>query len=1115
MATVLGLDLGVTSIGWAVLDEDMEGAPTRIIACGSRIFESCVDDKTKTPLNQARRGKRLLRRQIARRRQRRDLVRGILVRSGLWPADLGTDPEGDAGACNRLGDPYRLRAEGLDRRLEPHEFGRVLLAFSKRRGFQSNRKAGKQDDDEPKPAEDADDQDQPTQTDQGIADLHKRIQADGARTLGEWLWKHAERRGADLLIRNRLGNRRIWTERAMLREEFDALWTAQAAHHPALLTEARRAELYRAIFWQRPLKAPPASAEGCAYEPPRAVIIRTKSRSTGKPVERPGTVTPPRAAWAWPLMQRWRYWQSIANLRWRDPKTLAELEPSADQRRKLAEALERSGKLTWATIRKHLGLHKGIKLNLEDSTGDKGLRGNTTAAHLRAVLDEDWDGLDAWIAAKGSERLRRQFAKAQAEAAAQAQRRPVVRATGEVLPPLPPPSAVEVAQDLLVADLLTIDDHPTDGPVPLLNRLQTDWGFTLAEAGSLAKVELERQPGRCCLRAARRMLPHLMAGKDLHAAAQAAGYMRRDQERHAAAVRLDEPPRLRNPVVGRALTELRRVVNAILARHGTPDRIRVEVAREAGMSPRQLAESAYERKQLEKLNAEADDWWRQQCPGRTPKRDDRTAYRLWKRQGTRCLYCDQAIAGHQLTDGSTQIDHILPYSQTQDDSFGNKALVHAACNQAKGNRTPREWLDQQGHAELMARARTMRDLPGGVLKRLLAENAEVAEFHARALNDTRWITSAVLRWLETLWPSHEADDRHAARVEAPRGSTTATLRGQWGLLKILGGDAGAKNRADHRHHALDAVVIACTSRRIYRLASEAYVNRQRSLDVPDPWPTFRDDVKAALDRIIVSHAIDRRIRGAFHDDTAFGRIGGPEGGECFVSRRRIETLTTAMVKRIVDPTVRSIVEAAIAQYGDAKKAAAAGVVHRDGKTPIQRMRVDAGLKRISLFAARRRDRAYRFHELASNHRLEVRRANDGTLTPYLVRMLDHARATRLWERAKRDGRNPLVALSDDLKPLKDGTRGALTLVLHKSDAVLLDGTEVGRIDKLSLSDHRPNVMIRRHTDAAKAAEADRIHIQSLTDLLARVKPIAVSVLGEVTDDYANRRGGQPGSAASG
>ena len=135
----LGLDLGTNSIGWALIVHDENGDPSALKDCGSRIFQEAVDAKTRTPKNKARRGARAARRQLSRRKHRRQALSELLVENGLLPKDeselhalLLDDKE-----CN----PYLLRKKGLDERLDLHEFGRVLAHLNRRRGFKSNRKA--------------------------------------------------------------------------------------------------------------------------------------------------------------------------------------------------------------------------------------------------------------------------------------------------------------------------------------------------------------------------------------------------------------------------------------------------------------------------------------------------------------------------------------------------------------------------------------------------------------------------------------------------------------------------------------------------------------------------------------------------------------------------------------------------------------------------------------------------------------------------------------------------------------------------------------------------------------------------------------------------------------
>ena len=164
----LGLDLGPTSIGWALIDE----TSARILATGVRIFPEGVgrdQQGGEQSKSQARRTKRGMRRQIARRARRKRELRRLLADGGLLP----NDPV-ELTALLAV-NPYPLRARALDERLEPHELGRVLVHLNQRRGFLSNRKTDKARAKETKGmlAE--------------ISELAKAIERAGCRTVGEYL----------------------------------------------------------------------------------------------------------------------------------------------------------------------------------------------------------------------------------------------------------------------------------------------------------------------------------------------------------------------------------------------------------------------------------------------------------------------------------------------------------------------------------------------------------------------------------------------------------------------------------------------------------------------------------------------------------------------------------------------------------------------------------------------------------------------------------------------------------------------------------------------------------------------------------------------------------------
>ncbi len=126
---ILGLDIGTTSIGFALIDLDTARETGAIVRLGVRIFPEARDPDG-TPLNQTRRAKRMMRRQLRRRRERRRSLNEMLSDNGLLPKFGGDDWRAAMGA-----DPYALRAKGLAEALTPHELGRALYHLSKRRHF--------------------------------------------------------------------------------------------------------------------------------------------------------------------------------------------------------------------------------------------------------------------------------------------------------------------------------------------------------------------------------------------------------------------------------------------------------------------------------------------------------------------------------------------------------------------------------------------------------------------------------------------------------------------------------------------------------------------------------------------------------------------------------------------------------------------------------------------------------------------------------------------------------------------------------------------------------------------------------------------------------------------
>jgi len=197
-------------------------------------------------------------------------------------------------------------------------------------------------------------------------------------------------------------------------------------------------------------------------------------------------------------------------------------------------------------------------------------------------------------------------------------------------------------------------------------------------------------------------------------------------------------------------------------------------------------------------------------------------------------------------------------------------------------------------------------------------------------------------------------DEALIRIETCTGGTTAHLRKRWGLSGILGGEG--KNRADHRHHAVDAMVVGLTSRSAVKRLSDAAARAEElrldrlTAEVLLPWPEFPEEARLALSGVVASHRVRKRARGALHEDTTYGRPRREGGG--VVARKALDKLQDTpravnAVSRIIDPAVRAAVAGAAG--GNPKKA------FRDpeqlpllGKHPIRRARVELARQPVAV-----------------------------------------------------------------------------------------------------------------------------------------------------------------------
>jgi CRISPR-associated endonuclease Csn1 len=855
----LALDLGSTSLGWALIRLDANQQPCAVIKAGVRIFSDGRNPKDGSSLAVTRREARTMRRRRDRLLKRKARMMRTLIEYGFFPVD-----EVQRKSLETL-NPYALRAKGLDEALAPSEFGRALFHINQRRGFKSNRKTDKKDNDS-------------SALKTAINTLRERLKTENCRTVGEWLHKRNET-GQTVRARYRQnktikddGKTKIdkyydlYIDRAMIEHEFDELWKKQAGLNPTLFSEAARADLKDVLLHQRPLK--PVKPGRCTFMPEEE-----------------------RAPLALPSMQRFRIYQEVNHLRILR-EGLKEEPLTLQQRDDLIAALEKNSKRTFTQIKKLLGVGGTAQFNFEDPKREE-LKGNTTNAILgkKEHFGEDWFAFD------------------------------------------------ETKQDTIVLQLVKEENEAR-----LIRWLQDETGIDERRAEAIANAGLPEGYGSLCINALARILPELRRSVvPYNEAVQAAGFehhskLNRNEEIPGITFKIEsidrasgeikqfhihktlpyygeylqrhvgfgtgkpEDPvekrygKIANPTVHIGLNQIRIVVNALIKRYGHPHEVIVEVARDLKQSKEQRKEENVRQAENQKRNERL----RKDIAGilgiseERVHRDDIEKMILWEELSTdvadrKCPYSGVAISAITLLSDKVEVEHILPFSKTLDNSLNNKTVATREANRVKGNRTPGEarqdfiangwnYIDILARAENMRKEKRYRFAEDGY-QRWLKDDAG---FLARALNDTRHLSKVAREYMSLICPN----------TRVIPGQMTAMLRAKFGLNDVLGLN-GEKNRNDHRHHAVDACVIGVTDQGLLqRFAKASASARERQLNrlvenMPLPWASYREHVQRAIDVIWVSHKPDHSHEGAMHNDTAYGlRDNGKIGFHKMVEGKR-------------------------------------------------------------------------------------------------------------------------------------------------------------------------------------------------------------------------------------
>lgn len=827
MNYVLGLDVGITSCGWAVLELNHEDEPVRIVDLNSRIFDKAEAPKTGESLAAPRRMARGIRRLTRRRKFRLHRVRGFLVRHRILTKEeienLYTTPHKT--------DIYELRYRALTEKVSPSDWARLLIFFAKHRGFQSNRKNEKSGEDGLMLA--------------AIGENKKIL--ENYRSVGDMLYSDEKFKDCK---RNKGGTYRFTVSRSMLKEEVQTLFKKQRELGQTFAGEDLEDEYISIFSAQRNFDEGPGANSPYAGDQIEKMIGNCTFED-GKN-DRPPQKRAPKASYAF---MAFNLWQKINHIRVNCKGIERSLE--TEEKNKIAGLAWTKENITYHDLRQITGLDEdtlfsGVTYPLDSTTEE---------AEKKAKF--------SWV--KPYHAMRRALDKVEKNYIRKLSREEI--------------DAIAYAftvykNDKKIRTALAekgIEDNVADVLITHLD------GFS--KFGHLSEY------------ACYKLLPFLEKGEEYYKACDSAGLT------ESPAKKIKD---ITNPVVKRAVTQTMKVIKAVQRKYGNPVEVHIELARELARSFKDRAAMDHRMKENYAKNEKIKERLSKEFHIMNPRGQDIVKWKLYEQQQGCCAYSQKPFdVDRLLHDGNyVEVDHILPYSRSFDDTYRNKVLVLEKENRDKGNRTPMEYLANKPERKekFIAWVKTViKDSKKREhLLRMKYGRDEEAEWKQRHLQDTQYISRFLYNYLRNTLKLAPGYTDRKRRIIPVNGAVTGYIRKRLDIRKIReNGDL---------HHAVDAVVIAVTTQgMIQKVTRYSQIRENPKLidkktgeiltakefhnkdNFPEPWPRFRQELEArvsedpeeAIRRLrlpayenvgeikkpFISRMPRRKVRGAAHEET--------------------------------------------------------------------------------------------------------------------------------------------------------------------------------------------------------------------------------------------------------
>lgn len=912
MKKVLGLDIGVKTIGWALIHEpENDDEHYHIAGTGVRVIPLSINESEEfikgNPLtkNSRRTVLRSARRNLQRYKIRRTQLLAVLE-------TLKMTPDENLFNLSSL-ELYRLRDRGVSTRLTLPELGRVFYHLNQKRGYKSNRKIINEAQ-----LSIQTESNEGRKYQKSFLDLiHERERdlTDSALTIGQHFYRqltvHESTTGEpDTRIKGNIYLRTTYMK------EFDRIWATQQPFYPEILTEDIRKKIRdEIIYYQRPLRSKKNLVSNCLFEKYHKAVPKSS-----------------------PLFQVASIWQQLNNLELISLKAMRRQEDgfnhgkrklTTSEKVRLFNILNAKEKLSTKACIKALGYPYELDEYKLNAVYKANLDGNSTYAKLKAVFDHFGFSADN-----------------------------LLRFSTAVGPRVN--TKIGDAPDRLQTDI-SFEKEPLyglwhlvysiDEAETLVNILRKKFGFPDGMAKAIAGIDFTSTGyGSLSARALRNILPYLEQGYPYAKSCQLAGYhlFAASNENNVAKPPSDRLAQyrknsLQQPVIEKIFNQAVNLVNAIIdesngyvsekERTTGKFEIRIALARpikqSAGERKETYVNKIWENRRTENIKALI----RHALPEHQVVSNDIVRYKLWEEFGQRSPFEPEIqISLKDLLSSAYQIKSIIPRTRLFDDSFHNKTICRRALNAnflRKNNMTIHDFIStksEQSYAEYLELIWFSLQKNNGISKakfnKLLMPSKKIPDdFINRQMQEKRFISRKAYNLFSEV----------CSTVVTTSSNVTKYLCRHWSYDGILDKLNVANNQVlsdgvgrvddsienfkrrpdmfssdDYRHHAIDALVIACTKQDYIRQLNQLNHTQQRreyqfALNTFDKHaietqkPFTIEEVLNAISSIFISFKPGKRIvskstnrikrgnksamvvketipRGFLHKETVFGRI---------------------------------------------------------------------------------------------------------------------------------------------------------------------------------------------------------------------------------------------------